>query len=104
MSEPCKFEDKIIKIGEDVAFMRSDLANAIKSTAEHINAGSKWRMAIVVASLGLVGGIVGAIVRFSVIDFKVSMHDTDIKEIRGQIYDLNYEKGRAVGLAEKEDG
>ena len=83
-----------------VARMEEILKSAIKETTSHITAGSKWRIAITIACISLIGSIVGAIVRFSVIDFKVSQHDENIKEMRTQIYDLNYEKGRAVGLQE----
>ena len=84
-----------------VVEMKSDLKNAIKEATNHIQGGSKWRLAIAIASIGLIGSVVGAIIRFSLIDFKVVSHDKEIIEMRGQIYDLNYEKGRAVGLAEK---
>ncbi len=85
-----------------VVEMKADLKNAIKETTSHIQAGSKWRMTISIACIGLIGSVVGARVRFSLIGFKVTTHEKDILEMRDQIYDLNFEKGRAVGLAEQD--
>jgi len=100
MSEPCKFEDRIISALEDIASFKSTLESAVTETSKHIEAGSKWRVAIVCSCIGLVGLFIGAIVRFAVMDFKVSSHDIELKEIRTQLYDLNYEKGRATELSE----
>ncbi len=101
MSEPCKFEDKIIEIGENIAGMRADLNNAITNTTNHIIAGSKYRLAIICACIGLVGAVVGGIVRFSVVEYRVNSISNNQDKMLEQIYDLNYEKGRAVGLAEQ---
>lgn len=96
--ERCADHDKLAEV---VIRMEEKLDHAIKEVTAHISAGSKWRLAIACSCVGLVGLAVGAIVRFAVVDFKVANHDVEIKEMRTQIYDLNYEKGRAVGLAEK---
>ena len=99
--EHCSDHDKLT---EAVIRMEEKLDHAIKEVSGHISAGSKWRLAIACSCIGLVGLSVGAIVRFSVVDFKVTLHDKDISEMRNQIYDLNYEKGRAVGLGERIEG
>jgi beta-lactamase regulating signal transducer with metallopeptidase domain len=88
------------KLSEAVIRMEEKLDAAIKEVTGHITAGSRWRLAIVVACIGLVGSIVGAIVRFSVMEYRVSNLQNNQEKMLVQIYDLNYEKGRAVGLAE----
>jgi len=99
--EPCKFEEKIIGMGEAIVRIETKLDEAITQTTNHIIAGAKFRLAIVCSCIGLVGLFVGGIVKFAVNDYKVSLHETDIREIREQIYDLNYVKGRAEAVAEK---
>jgi hypothetical protein len=94
-------EDRLIKICEDIASIKTDLKNAIESVTGHIEQGTKWRLTIVVACIGLVGMFVGAIVRFSVMEYKVCNLQTQQIEMRSQIYDLNYVKGRTEGLAER---
>jgi hypothetical protein len=96
-----KLSEEVKEMGKLIVGMDVSLKNAIKETSNHISAGSKWRLTIAISCIGLIGSVVGAIVRFSVIDFKVTAHDKEIIEMRGQIYDLNYEKGRAVGMMEK---
>jgi hypothetical protein len=98
--EPCKFENEIIGFGKTIARMDANLENAIKETREHIEAGSKWRLAIVVACVGLVGGIVSGIVRFSVVEYKVAVLQNDQNKIQDQIFDMNYIKGKTEGIAE----
>ena len=85
---------------EDVSGMRSDLKNAIEKVTEHIQGGTRWRLTIFSACVVLVGTIVGGIVRFSVMEYKLITIQDDQKVIREQIYDLNYEKGRLAGIAE----
>ena len=102
MSDPCKFEEKIIEISENIASMRADLSNAIINTTEHITAGSKYRLTIICTCIGLVGAIVGGIIRFSIMEYKVTVMQQDQDKMQEQIYDLNYEKGYAVGIADKQ--
>lgn len=95
--ERCPDHDKL---SEAVIRMEEKLDNAIKEVTSHMLAGAKWRLTIAVACIGLVGSIVGAIVRFSVMEYKLSKIQEDQKLMTVQLYDLNFEKGRAVGLSE----
>jgi uncharacterized UBP type Zn finger protein len=109
--ERCQDHDKIVEnyetIAKDtvktsltVARMEEKLDAAIKEVGGHIAAGSKWRLTILCACIGLVGTFIAGVVRFGVMEYKVEKIQEDLKVHSDQIYDLNYEKGRAVGLQE----
>lgn len=95
--------EKVIKIGERLARIEEVISNAVNEIGNHIRAGSKYRLAIFCSSLGLVSLFITGVVRFAVIDYKVSILEKEGVTTRGQIYDLNYEKGRAVGLQEAKE-
>lgn len=92
-------DSKIIVLLEDVASIKSDLKNAINKVTEHIENGSKWRLAIVCACIGLVGTFICGSIRFGVMESQVLRQEKDINLIQTQICDLNYVKGKAEGLA-----
>ena len=98
MEQRCQDHDKL---SEAVIRMEEKLDAAIKEVCGHINSGSKWRLAIVCACIGLVGTFVAGVVRFGVMEYKVENIQQDLKLHTNQIYDLNYEKGKATGLAER---
>ena len=102
--ERCSEHGGIVKDSKDtreaVIRMEEKLDSAIEKVTEHIQGGSRWRMTISIACIGLIGTIVGGIVRFSVMEYKLITIQDDQKVIREQIYDLNYEKGRLAGIAE----
>ena len=104
MPEYCQqhinLEEKVNGIDKTLARIESKLENSVEETKKHIDAGSKYRLAIVCACIGLVGMAVGAIVKFAVNDYRVTQHDGEIKIIREQIYDLNYVKGRTEAMSE----
>jgi len=91
-------DKKLIQMCEDIASIKSDMQHFF----DHIKEGSKWRVAITISCIGLIGTIVTGIVRFSVMEYKVCSMTTVQTEMRTQIYDLNYVRGKAEGLAEKE--
>jgi hypothetical protein len=88
------------KISEAVIRMEEKLDAAIKEVGGHIAAGSKWRLAILCACIGLIGTFVAGVVRFGVMEYKVTTVQEEQIRMKDQIYDLNYEKGRAVGMQE----
>jgi hypothetical protein len=47
-----------------------------------------------------VGSIVGGIIRFSLMEYKVSVLQLGQDKMQEQIFDLNYIKGKAEGIAE----
>jgi hypothetical protein len=96
--ERCADHDKI---SEAVIRMEEKLDSAICKVTEHIEAGSKWRLAITISCIGLVGTIIGGIVRFSLMEYKIASLQDDGREMQRQVYDLNYEQGRFIGLTEK---
>lgn len=105
--DPCKFEEKIIFISEKVAAtderyisLSDKIDSAIKAVTRHIEAGSKYRVAIITAWIGIAGLFVGWCTWCGRIDTKITYHDRQLTTMEEQIYDLNYEKGRAVGLSE----
>jgi hypothetical protein len=95
--ERCQDHDKI---SEAVIRMEEKLDAAIITTTSYITTGLRWRIAVVVACIGLVGTIVAGVVRFGVMEYKVTVIQQEQIRMGDQIYDLNYEKGRAVGLQE----
>jgi hypothetical protein len=100
-SEHANLTEKVNEIGLSVARTEEIVKNAIKEVSSHISAGSKWRLAIACSCISLVGVVVGGIVRFSVMEYRTIKLEDSQKEMNKQILDLNYEKGKAVGLAEK---
>jgi|GEM_PF-5926530 len=98
--EPCKFETEIITTGKTIARIEEKLDHAISETKNHIEAGSRWRLTIVVACIGLIGGVVAGIVRFSVVEYKVAVLQNEQGKMQEQIFDLNYIKGKAEGISE----
>jgi hypothetical protein len=99
-SEHNSLAEDIKKIGLSVARTEETVKNAIQQATDHIQAGAKWRMTIVIASLGLIGTFVSGVVRFSVMEYKVTQIQEEQTSIRQQIYDLNYERGRIAGIEE----
>ena len=100
-SEHANLTEKVNEIGLSVARTEEIVKNAIKEVTSHITAGSKWRLAIACSCIGLVGLFIGGVVRFSVVEYRTIKLEESQKQMQTQIYDLNYEKGKAVGLAEK---
>ena len=102
--ERCQDHDKLCetvsKIDLSVARMEVALTNAIQETTKHIAAGTKYRLTILCACIGLVGSIVGGIIRFSLMEYKVSVLQLGQDKMQEQIFDLNYIKGKAEGIAE----
>ena len=101
--EHTKLTETVNKIDLAVARMEVALSNAIKETSNHIAAGFKFRITIISSCIVLVGTIVGGIVRFSVMEYKVSVVQNQQDKLQTQIYDLNYTRGKAEGLAEKQN-
>lgn len=99
--EPCKFEDEIINTGKTVARMEEKLDNAIANTTNHIIAGAKYRLAIICSCIGLIGIFLGGIIKFAVNDYKVTLHDKAIEDLRDDNRDLNFEIGKVIGVSEK---
>lgn len=113
MSEPCKFEDKIIKILEEVSAsratvdaMRKEINGAVRETKNHIQGGSRRRMASwgVIATLGcfILGIAYNNAIKFGIMQNEVSHQKNALEQIKEQIYDLNYSKGYAEGLSERD--
>jgi hypothetical protein len=106
MGDPCKFEDKIIKILEDgsatrilVETMRKEINGAVRETKEHIKGGFQRRIASwgVITTLGIfiLGIAYNNAIKFGVMQNEVSTHKEEMKQIKEQIYDLNYVRGKA---------
>lgn len=94
--EPCKFEERIINMCENVA----KISNDIEHVLDHIKSSVKYRMMIIVSCISLVGVILGGIVRFSVVEYKVAVLQNAQGKMQDQIFDLNYIKGKTEGIAE----
>jgi hypothetical protein len=112
MSDPCRFEEKIIKILEDsaatrtlVETMRKEINGAVKETKDHIKGGFNRRVASwgVITTLGcfILGIAYNNAIKFGVMQNEVSYHKEEMKQIKEQIYDLNYVKGKTEGITEK---
>ena len=93
-------DNKLLEVCEDIASIKADLKNIIVFVNNHIQTGIKYRLAIIGSCIAIIGTIVSGIVRFSVMEYKVIVIQANQDRIKEQIYDLNYEKGRAIGLSE----
>lgn len=85
-----------MEVSENISGMRKD----IEHTLDYIRSGSKYRITVVCSCIGLVGLFISGWVKFNVNDYRLGVAEQDVKEVRSQLYDLNYVKGREVGLSE----
>lgn len=92
MSDPCEFKKEIIDLKSDMSEVRSD----IRHTLDYIRSGAKYRLAVICSCIGIVGTFLGAWVKFSVNDYRLGIAEQDVKEVRVQLYDLNYIKGKEI--------
>lgn len=96
MSDPCEFKDKIGQLGEDMSGLKKD----IEHTLEYIRSGSKYRITVICSCIGLVGLFISGWVKFNVNDYRLGIAESDVKEVRKELYDLNYVKGKEIGRTE----
>ena len=66
---------------------------SIDDIKSHIAAGSKWRLAIVIALVGLLAFWTNNAIKFGVQQRESQYHNDEIRNIQQQIYLLNYERG-----------
>ena len=100
MSDPCEFKEEIMNMGKNIAGLTEIIKVAIRDTKDHIEAGSKWRLAIFCSCIGLVGLFITGAITFGVNHYRLGKVEEDVKEVRIQLYDLNYSKGKEIGLSE----
>lgn len=104
MSGECSNHSDFVKSAQNtektVIRMEEQLKHALEETKNHIQQGSTYRLAIICSCIGLVGLLVGGIIKFSVMDYKVDRHEKKFEQVETQIYDLNYVRGRAEAMSE----
>lgn len=77
------------------------IKNSLETIKEGIDNSLKWRVAVICTFLGLIGLFINSAIRFGVMESKAVASEVEIREIKTQIYDLNYIKGRTEGLSER---
>ena len=99
--ERCSEHDGFVKDSketrETVIRMEEKLDNAIKKVTEHIAGGAKWRLTILCACIGLFSLFIGAVVKFAVNDYRVTLHEEKIKVLEQDNRDINFELGKIAG-------
>lgn len=88
----------IIDLAKQLVGMRVELANAIQQTTSHINAGSKYRLTIILACLGLVGLWHSETVKYGIFQEKITQHDKLIEKVDSDNRDLNFELGKISNM------
>jgi hypothetical protein len=89
MNEPCKFEDRIITMSEDISSIKSTVQaldrrinGSIDDIKTHIGHGTKWRLSIVGVGASLLI-FMGTVVHWSGrICEKVEHHDKQLRSLK----------------------
>jgi hypothetical protein len=87
-----------------VSNLDKTITAAMKGVEKHITDGSKWRLAIVCALVGVAGVFINSSIRFGINEAKTVRAERDIELMRSQVHELNYIRGREEGLVEGRNG
>jgi hypothetical protein len=95
---------EVIALGKLFASMTVEVRTAIKLSTDHIENGSKWRLTIICACVGLIGLFTQGVTKFGIMQNEITKQNEVISEHNRQIFDLNYIRGKEEGLADKNVG
>ena len=88
---------EVIQLAKEIVEMRVELKTAIDATKNHINGGTKYRLMIIGALIGLVGIWHAESVKYGVFQEKITTHELKIDKLDKDNADLNFEIGKVQG-------